>query len=184
MGKFKFVATEIDGVYVVEPTVFGDERGYFMETYSERDFKEAGLRYDFLQDNQSSSSKGVLRGLHFQKEHPQAKLVRVLSGEVFDVAVDLRANSPTYGKWVGVLLSAENKKQLMIPRGFAHGFLVVSETAEFAYKCDELYHPEDEGGIMYDSVGIKWPKIDGDLILSEKDTRHPKLSELNFKFDL
>ena len=181
---FKFNKTAIEGVYVIEPTVFGDERGYFMETYSEADFKEAGLDYDFVQDNQSSSRRGVLRGLHFQKEHPQAKLVRVLSGEVFDVAVDLRENSPTFGKWVGELLSADNHKQLMIPRGFAHGFLVVSEKAEFAYKCDDFYHPEDEGGVMYDSCGIEWPEIDGELILSEKDLKHPKFSELNFKFKL
>ena len=155
MGKFKFEPTKIDGVYVIEPTVYGDERGYFMETYSELEFKEAGLNYEFVQDNQSSSRRGVLRGLHFQKSHPQAKLVRVLSGEVFDVAVDLRAGSSTYGQWVGELLSAENHKQLMIPRGFAHGFLVVSEKAEFAYKCDDFYHPEDEGGVMYDSCGIE-----------------------------
>ena len=184
MGKFKFNPTEIEGVFVIEPTVYGDERGYFMETYSETEFREAGLDYKFVQDNQSSSRKGVLRGLHFQKKHPQAKLVRVLAGEVFDVAVDLRAGSATFGKWVGVLLSAENKKQLMIPRGFAHGFLVVSEKAEFAYKCDEFYHPEDEGGIMYDSVEIAWPEIDGEIILSDKDLKHPKLSELEFKFEL
>ena len=183
MGKFKFNKTEIEGVYVVEPTVYGDERGYFMETYSEAEFREAGLDYEFVQDNQSSSRRGVLRGLHFQKTHPQAKLVRVLSGEVFDVAVDLRAGSPTYGKWVGVLLTADNHNQLMIPRGFAHGFLVVSETAEFAYKCDDFYHPEDEGGVLYDSCGIEWPEIDGEIILSEKDTKHPKLAELDFKFE-
>ena len=182
MGKFQFNPTAIEDVYVIEPTVFGDERGYFMETYSETDFKEAGLDYKFVQDNQSSSRRGVLRGLHFQKTHPQAKLVRVLSGEVFDVAVDLREGSPTYGEWVGELLSADNKKQLMIPRGFAHGFLVVSEMAEFAYKCDEFYHPEDEGGVMYDSCGIEWPEIEGELILSEKDLEHPSLEELNFKF--
>ncbi len=182
MGKFVFNPTKIEGVYVIEPTVFGDERGYFMETYSETDFKEAGLDYKFVQDNQSSSRRGVLRGLHFQKKHPQAKLVRVLSGEVFDVAVDLREGSPTYGEWVGELLSADNKKQLMIPRGFAHGFLVVSETAEFAYKCDEFYHPEDEGGIMYDSAGIEWPEVEGELILSEKDLKHPTLNKLDFKF--
>lgn len=182
MGKFKFNKTAIDGVYVIEPTVYGDERGYFMETYSETEFKEAGLDYNFVQDNQSSSRRGVLRGLHFQKKHPQAKLVRVLSGEVFDVVVDLREGSATYGKWVGELLSAENKKQLMIPKGFAHGFLVVSKKAEFAYKCDDFYHPEDEGGIMYDSAGIEWPKIDDELTLSEKDLKHPKLSELEFKF--
>jgi len=182
MGNFKFNATSIDGVFVVEPRVFGDERGYFMETYSETEFREAGLGYNFVQDNQSSSKRGVLRGLHFQKVHPQAKLVRVLFGEVFDVAVDLRDGSPTYGEWVGELLSAENKRQLMIPRGFAHGFLVVSEKAEFAYKCDDFYHPEDEGGIMYDSVGIEWPEIDGELMLSEKDLKHPRLEELDFKF--
>lgn len=182
MGKFKFNATDIEDVYVIEPTVYGDERGYFMETYSEEEFKDAGLDYNFVQDNQSSSRKGVLRGLHFQKNHPQAKLVRVLSGEVFDVAVDLRDGSDTYGKWVGVLLSADNKKQLMIPRGFAHGFLVVSDTAEFAYKCDDVYHPEDEGGVMYDSCGIEWPEIDVEPILSEKDMKHPKLEDLDFKF--
>lgn len=184
MSNFIFTPTEIDGVYVIEPKVFGDERGYFMETYNEQEFREAGLEYTFVQDNQSSSRKGVLRGLHFQKEYPQAKLVRVLSGEVFDVAVDLRKGSPTFGKWVGELLSADNRKQLMIPRGFAHGFLVVSDTAEFAYKCDDFYHPEDEGGIMYDSAEIEWPKIDGELTLSEKDLKHPKLSELDFKFEL
>ena len=184
MGKFKFDMTEIEGVYVIEPSVYGDERGYFMETYSEEEFKEAGLNYNFVQDNQSSSRKGVLRGLHFQKNHPQAKLVRVISGEVFDVAMDLREGSDTYGKWVGVLLSADNKKQLMIPRGFAHGFLVVSDTAEFVYKCDDVYHPEDEGGVMYDSCGIEWPEIDGEIILSEKDMKHPKLEDLDFKFNL
>ena len=184
MGQFVFNKTAIDGVYVIEPTVFGDERGYFMETYSEADFKEAGLNYKFVQDNQSSSRRGVLRGLHFQKTHPQAKLVRVLSGEVFDVAVDLREGSPTYGQWVGELLSADNHKQLMIPRGFAHGFLVVSESAEFAYKCDEFYHPEDEGGMMYDSCGIEWPEVKGELILSEKDMKHPRLDDLEFKFKI
>lgn len=186
MGKFKFNKTAISDVYVIEPMVFGDERGYFMETYSETDFREAGLDYGFVQDNQSSSRRGVLRGLHFQKAHPQAKLVRVLSGEVFDVAVDLREGSPTYGKWVGELLSADNKKQLMIPRGFAHGFLVLSDMAEFAYKCDDFYHPEDEGGVMYNDkeIGIVWPEVDGELILSEKDLRHPKLAELDFKFKI
>ena len=184
MGSFKFNETKISGVYVIEPTVFGDERGYFMETYSESDFKEAGLDYKFVQDNQSSSRRGVLRGLHFQKEHPQAKLVRVLSGEVFDVAVDLREGSPTYGQWVGELLSAENRKQLMIPRGFAHGFLVVSEAAEFAYKCDDFYHPEDEGGVMWNSCGIEWPEVERELVLSEKDLKHPKLEDLEFKFKL
>lgn len=185
MGNFVFNKTEIEGVYVIEPKVFGDNRGYFMETYKETDFKAAGLDYKFVQDNQSSSRKGVLRGLHFQKAFPQAKLVRVLSGEVFDVAVDLRKDSKTYGKWVGVLLSGENKKQFMIPRGFAHGFVVVSDYAEFAYKCNEFYHPEDEGGIAWNDpdVGIEWPEV-GEIILSEKDKKNPLLSECKMEFDL
>ena len=180
---FTFHKTEIEGVYIIEPKVFGDDRGYFMETYKESDFIEAGLNYKFVQDNQSKSRKGVLRGLHYQLHHPQAKLVRVISGEVFDVAVDLRKDSPTYGKWVGVILSAENKKMFMIPRGFAHGFVVLSETAEFVYKCDELYHPEDEGGIMWNDpeVGIVWPYKEEPL-LSEKDKHHPSLKESNVKF--
>ena len=182
MNKFTFKSTKIKDVYIVEPSVFSDERGYFMESYNKEDFKEVGLDYDFVQDNQSSSRAGVLRGLHFQKKHPQAKLVRVLSGIVFDVAVDLRAGSPTYGDWVGEILSSDNHKQLMIPKGFAHGFLVLSEKAEFAYKCDDFYCPEDEGGVRYDSVGIEWPKVGVDLILSEKDLKYPKLNELTFKF--
>lgn len=185
MGKFNFIETAIKDVYIIEPTVFGDNRGYFMETYNEADFKAAGLNYTFVQDNQSSSCKGVLRGLHFQKTYPQAKLVRVLKGEVFDVAVDLRKGSETYGKWVGVLLSEENKRQFMVPRGFAHGFVVMSETAEFAYKCDEFYHPEDEGGIMWNDpeIGIEWPDV-GEIILSEKDKNHPKLSESKITFEV
>ncbi len=177
---FKFNKTSIEGVVIIEPQVFGDNRGYFMETYKEPDFKAAGLDYTFVQDNQSKSRKGVLRGLHFQINHPQAKLVRVISGEVFDVAVDLRPGSPTYGKWEGVVLSSENKKMLMIPRGFAHGFLVLSEEAEFIYKCDDVYHPNDEGGIMYNDpdIGIAWPAIGCELILSEKDKAHPRLKEL------
>lgn len=179
-----FVKTEIDGVYVIEPKVFGDNRGYFMETYNEREFKENGLNYDFVQDNQSKSKRGVLRGLHFQKTFPQAKLVRVIDGEVFDVAVDLRANSPTYGKYVGVILSGDNKKMFMIPRGFAHGFVVLSESATFTYKCDEFYHPEDEGGIMWNDpdVDIEWPQIEGEILLSEKDKKHPLLRESGVKF--
>ena len=154
-----------------------------METYKEDDFKAAGLDYNFVQDNQSSSRKGVLRGLHFQKNHPQAKLVRVLKGEVFDVAVDLRKGSETYGQWVGAVLSEENKRQFMIPRGFAHGFLVLSDYAEFAYKCDDVYHPEDEGGIMWNdpAIGIEWPEA-GELILSEKDKVHPSLAESKIEF--
>ncbi len=179
-----FEKTPISGVYVITPKVFGDDRGYFMETFSDQDFKNAGLNYTFVQDNQSSSKQGVLRGLHFQKSHPQAKLVRVLKGEVYDVAVDLRDGSETYGKYVGVLLSEDNKKQLLIPRGFAHGFLVVSDSAEFAYKCDEFYHPEDEGGLMYNDpdIAIDWPKLDVDYVLSEKDQKHPSLKESHITF--
>ncbi len=180
---FKVTKTEIEGVYIIEPQKFGDNRGYFMETYNEFEFNKAGLNYKFVQDNQSKSKAGVLRGLHFQKTHPQAKLVRVLEGEVFDVAVDLRKDSKTYGKWVGVVLSAENNKQFMIPRGFAHGFLVLSETATFAYKCDDFYHPEDEGGIMRndDTVGVKWPEVN-EILLSEKDKKHPSLKESKMSF--
>lgn len=179
-----FVKTAIDGVYIIEPKVFGDNRGYFMETYNERDFKDNGLNYIFVQDNQSRSKKGVLRGLHFQKTYPQAKLVRVIEGEVYDVAVDLRANSPTYAKYVGVTLSADNKKMFMIPRGFAHGFLVLSDSATFTYKCDEFYHPEDEGGIMWNDpdVDIDWPDIEDDILLSEKDNKHPFLRESGVNF--
>lgn len=180
---FIFNKTDIEGVYVIEPKVFGDNRGYFMETYNEQEFKNNGLDYNFVQDNQSKSKKGVLRGLHFQKTHPQAKLVRVLEGEVFDVAVDLRKGSKTYGKWVGVILSEENKKQFMIPRGFAHGFVVLSETAVFAYKCDDFYHPEDEGGIMWNDpdINIEWP-YKGELLLSEKDKVHSLLKECKIEF--
>ncbi len=179
MGKLTFIKTGIEGVYVIEPKVFGDHRGYFMETYNENDFSEEGLNLRFVQDNQSSSKRGVLRGLHFQKTHPQTKLVRVLQGEVFDVAVDLRRNSATYGKWVGVVLSAENKKQFLIPRGFAHGFVVLSDTAEFCYKCDDFYHPEDEGGVIWNDpdIAIEWPLTEG-LILSEKDQKNPRLKDL------
>lgn len=183
MGNFTFNETKIKDVYIIDVKTFGDNRGYFMETYKEYDFKEAGLDYNFVQDNQSSSRKGVLRGLHFQKTHPQAKLVRVLKGEVFDVAVDLRKGSLTYGQWVGVVLSEENKRQFMIPRGFAHGFVVMSDYAEFAYKCDELYHPEDEGGIMWNdpAIGIDWPDV-GEIVLSEKDKIHPSLADSKIEF--
>lgn len=183
MGNFTFNETKIKDVYIIDVKTYGDNRGYFMETYKESDFKEAGLDYNFVQDNQSSSRKGVLRGLHFQKTHPQAKLVRVLKGEVFDVAVDLRKNSLTYGQWVGVVLSEANKRQFMIPRGFAHGFVVMSDYAEFAYKCDELYHPEDEGGIMWNdpAIGIEWPEV-GEIVLSEKDKTHPSLVDSKIEF--
>lgn len=177
-GNFCFTETSIKGLYLIDVRSYGDERGYFMETYKKSDFEAAGLYYDFIQDNQSGSRKGVLRGLHFQRTHPQAKLVRVLKGEVFDVAVDLRRGSETYGRWEGALLSEENRRQLLIPRGFAHGFLVLSETAEFAYKCDALYDPEDEGGILWNdpSIGIVWPEV-GEIILSDKDRRNPGFSE-------
>ena len=183
MGNFTFTVTKIKGVYIIDVKTYGDYRGYFMETYKESDFHEAGLDYRFVQDNQSSSRRGVLRGLHFQKTYPQAKLVRVLRGEVFDVAVDLRKGSGTYGQWVGALLSGENKRQFMIPRGFAHGFVVVSDYAEFAYKCDEFYHPEDEGGLIWNDpdIGIEWPDV-GEIILSEKDKKNPSLSESKVTF--
>ena len=144
MGKFEKIETKLEGVYIIKPTVFGDTRGYFMETYSKTEFEKLGLYYNFVQDNQSKSKKGVLRGLHFQKENTQSKLVRVLKGEVFDVAVDLRPKSKTYGKWEGVILSEENKKMFLIPKGFAHGFLVLSDEAEFTYKCDDIYNHEEE----------------------------------------
>jgi dTDP-4-dehydrorhamnose 3,5-epimerase len=172
MGNFRFEGTFIKGLYVIEPTVFDDDRGCFMETYNYEKFKEAGLDMVFVQDNQSKSKKGVLRGLHFQKKHPQGKLVRVIKGEVFDVAVDLRKDSETYGKWYGVILNDENKKQFYVPEGFAHGFLVLSEEAEVAYKCNDFYHPEDEGGIRWndETIGIKWPIIDNQIFLiSNKD---------------
>ena len=177
--------TAIEGLLVLSPDVHGDERGYFMESYNKKDFEKDGLFYDFVQDNESLSSKGVLRGLHFQKKHPQAKLVRVVQGEVFDVAVDLRKDSPTYGKWHGVLLSDSNKKMFLIPRGFAHGFLVLSEKAKFVYKCDDFYHPEDEGGIRYDDkdINVQWPEVEG-LLLSKKDQNHPTLKECPIAFEV
>lgn len=174
MGKITVETCGIEGLKVIVPKVFGDERGYFMETYHYEDYKAAGIDQVFVQDNQSSSRKGVLRGLHFQKEFPQYKLVRVLSGEVFDVAVDLREGSATFGKWFGVVLSAENKKQFFIPKNFAHGFLVLSDYAEFAYKCTDFYHPNDEGGILYNDpeIGVEWPVPEGmELIMSEKDQK-------------
>ena len=182
-GNFTFYETSIKDVYKIDVKKYGDNRGYFMETYKEFDFKAAGLNYNFIQDNQSKSKHGVLRGLHFQKTFPQAKLVRCIEGEVFDVCVDLRKDSPTYGKWEGVIISAEKGNQFMVPRGFAHGFVVLSETATFCYKCDELYHPEDEGGIMWNDpdVGIKWP-INFEILLSEKDKKQPSLKESKIKF--
>lgn len=184
MGKIKVTTCDIEGLYVIEPTVFKDERGYFMETYNQNDFKEAGLNMTFVQDNQSMSVKGVLRGLHFQKQYPQGKLVRAVRGTVFDVAVDLRSDSKTYGKWFGVTLSAENKKQFYIPEGFAHGFLVLSGEAEFAYKCTDFYHPGDEGGLLWSDpeIGVDWPIEPGmELIISDKDKKWSGLKD-TFKF--
>lgn len=181
-GNFVFTKTSIEGVIIIDVKKFGDERGFFMETYKRADFIAGGIDAEFVQDNQSSSVKGALRGLHFQKQHPQAKLVRVIEGEVFDVCVDLREGSPTYGQWEGVILSAENARQFFIPRGFAHGFLVLSDKAQFCYKCDDVYHPNDEGGLMWNDsqLAIEWPALQGDatfdaakIILSEKDKAHP-----------
>lgn len=196
MGKIHVTRCPIEGLYIIEPTVFGDARGYFMETYNQKDMEEAGLTMNFVQDNQSSSNKGVLRGLHFQKQHPQGKLVRVIKGTVFDVAVDLRKDSKTYGKWFGIELSEENKKQFYIPEGFAHGFLVLSDVAEFCYKCTDFYHPNDEGGLAWNDpeIGIEWPQLVGsyrgnasvegyqlkdgtNLIISDKDQLWKGLSE-------
>ena len=164
MGKIQVTKCPIEGLYIIEPQVFGDSRGYFMETYSQRDMQEAGLDIPFVQDNQSMSVKGVLRGLHFQKNFPQTKLVRAIKGSVFDVAVDLRSGSATYGKWYGVELTEENKKQFLIPKGFAHGFLVLTDTAEFCYKCDDFYHGNDEGGLAWNdpAIGITWPELVGE----------------------
>ena len=191
MGQIKVEknAGGIEGLCVITPAVHGDHRGYFMETYSQRDMEEAGIHIQFVQDNQSMSTKGVLRGLHFQKNFPQTKLVRAIRGRVFDVAVDLRSGSKTYGKWYGVELTEENKLQFLIPRGFAHGFLVLSDPAEFCYKCDDFYHPNDEGGLAWNDpeIGIQWPELEGtyngtasaegytvdgtELKLSEKDQK-------------
>ena len=186
-GNFTFTKTSIDGVIVVDAKAYGDARGYFMETYKRPDFVAGGIDCDFVQDNQSSSTRGVLRGMHFQIEHPQSKLVRVVRGTVFDACIDLRPGSPTWGKWEGVVLSAENHRQFFIPRGFAHGFLVLSDEAEFCYKCDDIYHPGDEGGLMWNDpeVGIAWPALVGEqafdssqVVLSDKDRLHPPLSSL------
>ena len=200
MGQIKVTKCPIEGLYIIEPKVHGDSRGYFMETYNQRDMEEAGLNMVFVQDNQSMSVKGVLHGLHFQKEYPQGKLVRVIKGRVFDVAVDLRSGSETYGQWYGVELTEENKKQFYISEGFAHGFLVLSETAEFCYKVTDFYRPGDEGGLAWNdpAIGIRWPEVQGDypgtssaagytladgtpLILSDKDQKWEVLSR-TFRF--
>lgn len=192
MGQIKVTKCSIEGLYIIEPAVHGDSRGYFMETYNQNDMHEAGLDMVFVQDNQSMSAKGVLRGLHFQKQYPQGKLVRVIKGRVFDVAVDLRDGSGTFGKWYGVELTEENKKQFYISEGFAHGFLVLSDIAEFCYKVTDFYHPGDEGGLAWNdpTIGIQWPELTGQyngsasaagyaladgtpLNLSEKDQKWP-----------
>lgn len=182
MGKLTVETCEIEGLKIITPQVLGDARGYFTETYQQEDFKhQAGIDVTFVQDNQSASKRGVLRGLHFQKEFPQDKLVRVIKGEVFDVAVDLREGSPTFGKWYGVVLSEENKKQFFVPKNFAHGFLVLSEYAEFCYKCSDFYHPGDEGGLAWNdpAIGIEWPLQDGvELIFSERDTKWGSITDL------
>lgn len=185
MSNFKFIETKIRDLCIIEPKVFGDERGYFLETYNENSFREAGLKMKFVQDNESRSKKGVLRGLHFQTQNTQGKLVRVTEGKVFDVAVDLRKGSPTYGKWEGVILSAENKKQFYVPEGFAHGFLVLSDYATFNYKCTDFYAPQYDSGLLWNDkdVNIKWPldEID-EVILSDKDKVQKTLKELDIPF--
>lgn len=185
MGQFVFHKMNIEGVYIIEPAVINDNRGYFMEIYNQSDFVKAGINADFVQDNQSRSKKGVLRGLHFQKKHPQAKLVRVISGEVFDVAVDIRRNSKTYGRWIGVTLSETNRKQLFVPRGFAHGFLVISNEAEFVYKCDQFYAPDDQAGLLWNDqhIAIAWPKI-YKKILSNKDKQNQDWGTFEKNFNL
>ena len=196
MGQIKVTKCPIDGLYIIEPKVHGDSRGYFMETYNQNDMREAGLDMVFVQDNQGMSVKGVLRGLHYQINYPQGKLVRVVKGRVFDVAVDLRPGSETYGQWYGLELSEENKKQFYISEGFAHGFLVLSDTAEFCYKCTDFYHPNDEGGLAWNDpqIGIRWPELTGvypghagaegytlsdgtALSLSEKDQKWPGIQK-------
>lgn len=186
MGNFKFIETKIKDLYIIEPKVFGDNRGYFMESYNRKDFVEAGLDMTFVQDNESKSKKGVLRGMHFQTKHTQGKLVRVAEGAVYDVAVDLRKGSPTFGQWEGILLTSENKKQFYVPEGFAHGFLVVSDEAVFNYKCTDYYAPEFDSGLLWNDpeVGIEWP-LDGikEILLSEKDKVQKTLKELDIPFE-
>lgn len=181
MGQFNVVRTEIEGLYIIEPKVYDDTRGYFYESYNQKLFSEVGLNMTFVQDNESKSRRGVLRGLHFQTKHPQGKLVRVTQGEVWDVAVDLREHSDTYGKWVGVYLSEQNKKQFYIPEGFAHGFLVLSDIAIFNYKCTDFYDPSDQDGVLWNDVdlNISWPLDEEmEVLLSEKDQALKSLKEL------
>lgn len=185
MGNFKFIKTKIRDLYIIENNVFGDSRGYFMETYNKQQFEEAGLTMTFVQDNESKSTKGVLRGLHFQTQNTQGKLVRVTKGSVYDVAVDLRKESPTYGQWEGVVLSEENKKQFYVPEGFAHGFLVLSDEAVFNYKCTNLYSPQYDSGLLWNDpdVGVEWP-LNGinEVLLSEKDKIQKRLKDLDVPF--
>lgn len=182
MGKFQFTETTLPGVFVIEPTVFGDDRGYFLETFQKEEFAAAGISLGFVQDNESKSRKGVLRGLHFQRENTQGKLVRVFSGRVFDVAVDLRPGSPAFGRWAGAELSDENKKMLYVPPGFGHGFLVLSDTAVFTYKCTDVYNPGAEGGVRWNDadIGVRWPDIGMPPQLSEKDAALPGLGQQDF----
>lgn len=179
---FEFQKTKLPGVVIIQPQVFGDSRGYFMETYKKEDFAKAGINKEFVQDNESSSTKGILRGLHFQKEHTQGKLVRVTEGTVYDVAVDVRPGSETFDQWVGVTLSAEAKNMLYIPEGFAHGFLVLSDTASFVYKCTDVYDPTSEGGIPWNDsdIAVDWPKLDVPYKTSEKDEKHAAFKEQDF----
>lgn len=181
---FTIEKTELPGVIVIQPQLFGDSRGYFMETYKKSDFAAAGIDKEFVQDNESASTKGVLRGLHFQKDHTQGKLVRVIRGEVYDVAVDVRPGSETFGKWVGLTLSSEKKNMLYIPEGFAHGFLVLSDIAEFIYKCTDVYDPSSEGGIPWNdpSIAVEWPKLDIPYNMSEKDGRHEAFASQDFSW--
>ena len=180
------ITTEIEGVFVIEPRVFGDNRGYFFESFNAKEFADkTGLNITFVQDNESKSRYGVLRGLHFQKPpYTQSKLVRVVSGRVLDVAVDIRKGSPTYGKWVSCEMTGENHRQFFVPKGFAHGFCVLSDEAVFQYKCDDFYHPEAEGALAWDdaTIGINWPIAIEDIILSEKDKHHPCLNDFETPF--
>ncbi|MBR4036233.1 MAG: dTDP-4-dehydrorhamnose 3,5-epimerase [Oscillospiraceae bacterium] len=184
MAKFEFIKNEIEGLVVIKPTVFGDDRGFFMETFHKDEFAAAGITREFVQDNHSKSSKGILRGLHFQTENTQGKLVRVIKGEVFDVAVDCRPGSKTFGQWYGVTLSEENKVQFYVPEGFAHGFLVLSDEAEFVYKCTDIYNPKAEGGVPYDdeTIGVQWPQVDCEIKLSEKDKKHTPFAQQKFEW--
>ncbi len=181
---FTIEKTELPGVIVIQPQLFGDSRGYFMETYKKVDFAAIGINKEFVQDNESASTKGVLRGLHFQKEHTQGKLVRVIRGEVYDVAVDIRPGSATFGKWVGLTLSSEKKNMLYIPEGYAHGFLVMSDIAEFIYKCTDVYDPSSEGGIPWNdpSIAVEWPKLDIPYNMSEKDGKHTPFAAQDFSW--